>query len=217
MSEKNKFDYPSNTLNSGKTVSSLKSKEDLPKKEIKKVVGGKVIIKKKSLLKTFSEVFFGENIKTTAQYVLYDVLVPSAKKLFVDTIQDGVDMWVFGEARSSKLRRDRNRTIVNYSSLSDSHRRGASSRVEHSSVSYRSRHSFNEILIPTRAMAEEVLTNLLELIDIYGFATVADLYNMLDVTTEFTDGSFGWENLSEARVVPVRDGYILELPRPVKM
>ena len=53
-----------------------------------------------------------------------------------------------------------------------------------------------------------------ELIDTYGNVSVADLYDLVGKSSEYTDNKYGWTNLRNAEPVRVRDGYMLKLPKP---
>ena len=44
-------------------------------------------------------------------------------------------------------------------------------------------------------------------------ATVADLYELVGVTGEYTDNKYGWDSLGSASVTRVRGGYLVDLPR----
>ena len=76
----------------------------------------------------------------------------------------------------------------------------------------RARLNFDDIILESRGEAEEVLSHLLELVENYGVASVADLYELVGITGSFTDNKYGWTNLSTASVSRVRDGYLLNLP-----
>ena len=45
-------------------------------------------------------------------------------------------------------------------------------------------------------------------------ATVRDLYEMVGIRAAHTDEKYGWVDIRDARVDRVRDGYVLDLPRP---
>jgi hypothetical protein len=62
-----------------------------------------------------------------------------------------------------------------------------------------------------------VLSSLVELIDTYDVATVADFYSSVGLEGEWSDNKFGWDNLSSAEVKRIREGYILVLPKPVAL
>src|SRR5690606_41700053 len=84
------------------------------------------------------------------------------------------------------------------------------------SVSNRARtaHNFDDIGLETRVEAEEVIDQLFELVSKYGHASVADLYGLLGVTANYTDEKYGWTDLRGSKPVKVREGYLLDLPRP---
>ena len=52
-----------------------------------------------------------------------------------------------------------------------------------------------------------------ELIDTYGQVSVADLYDLVGKSCNYTDNNYGWTNLRNAEPVRVRDGYMLKMPK----
>jgi hypothetical protein len=77
----------------------------------------------------------------------------------------------------------------------------------------RAQHDFSDIILASRADAEDVLDRLRDLINQYEMATVSDLYDLVGLTGEFTDDKWGWYDLRSAAVQAVRGGYLLRLPR----
>ena len=65
-----------------------------------------------------------------------------------------------------------------------------------------------------RAEAEEVIDRLFELVSIYESATVADLYELVGLSSTHTDHKWGWTDLMGAGVSRIRGGYLLDLPDP---
>ncbi len=202
--------YPGN---SNRSRIEREQKEEAPKKDIKKVASG--VKKKKSAAKKFKEAFVGdEGSQSVADYILYDVLVPAAKNTVNDMVTGGIEMLLFGERRGNRTVRDRGRSVVNYTSYSrrNGDRDSMQSRTS-SRRSARDRVYNDDIILPSRGQAEEVIDSLLDVIDKYGSASVADLYSLVGIDSEFTDNSYGWTNLNNASVSRVRDGYALNLPR----
>ena len=72
--------------------------------------------------------------------------------------------------------------------------------------------SFLVAILDTREEAERVLSELDEHIDIYGYATISDYYELVDIEHNYTDHQYGWTELSEAVVVPREHGYVVKLP-----
>ena len=181
------------------------------KKKVEKVVSGKVTQRKKSLGKKILETFVGEDVGNVNQYLVHDILVPAVKSMLSDMVQGGIEMMLFGERRGSRTRRDGNRSYVSYNSFSGHDRRDNRPMSQQS----RARHDFGDIVLDSRGEAEEVLSHLVDLVIDYGQATVSDLYDLVGVTGSFTDNKYGWTDLSRASVSRVRDGYVLNLPRPM--
>lgn len=73
-----------------------------------------------------------------------------------------------------------------------------------------------ELVYETRADAEKVLNGISEIIDEYGFVTVADLYDISGLPgAYYTDSKIGWKgSIKESTIKKVRDGYVIDLPKP---
>ena len=69
------------------------------------------------------------------------------------------------------------------------------------------------MLITNRADAEDVLDRLRDLINQFDVATVADFKELLGITGDFTDNTWGWDDLRSAGIRAVRGGYVIDLPR----
>ena len=54
-----------------------------------------------------------------------------------------------------------------------------------------------------------------ELIETYGLVRVADLYDLVGITGNYTDNKYGWMNIRNAEIMRVRDGYMIKMPRAV--
>ena len=51
----------------------------------------------------------------------------------------------------------------------------------------------------------------------YGTVRVADLYDLVGVTGQYTDNNYGWTNIRNAEIVRVRDGYKIKMPRALPL
>ena len=72
------------------------------------------------------------------------------------------------------------------------------------------------IILPTREGAEKVLDAMFDLINGPGKASVSDYYQLAGISGRYSDEKYGWFDLKKVEVRRVRDGYSLDLPRPVK-
>ena len=174
-------------------------------KKVEKVVKGNVKVKKKGEISKFKDVFISADAAYVKSYVIMDVLVPALKKAVSDIVTNGIDMILYGETGHSKRRT--NSSNISYRDYYD--RRDDRRYDRPRSNGY----SFDDITLESRGEAEEVLDSLFDLIDTYKIASVADRYDLVGETPEYTDNKYGWEDLRNAEVIRVRDGYKLKLPK----
>ena len=80
---------------------------------------------------------------------------------------------------------------------------------------FRSSYSYDDIILNSRGEAEDVLMRMDELMETYGLVRVADLYDLVGITGNYTDNKYGWTNIRNAEIVRVRDGYMIKMPRAV--
>lgn len=183
---------------------SHKSKE-LAQKKVEKVVTGNVRTKKKSDIQKFASIFVPEDVNSVKDYILMDVIVPLIKKAISDTVE--VILYPGGKKGSS------NASKISYREYYDRDR-----RRDYSTSRVRSGYDFDDIIFDTRGEAEQVLSSMDDLIDVYGTVSVADLYDLAGITgRNYTDNKYGWTDIRTARVVRVREGYTLELPRALPL
>ena len=183
-------------------------KDALEKKHVEKVVKGTAKVKKKTEMRKFADIFISEDVKNVKSYVLMDVLVPAIKKAISDIVTDGIDMILYGgNGKRSKNSTSSKISYRNYYDRRDDHRPSVGSS------GVRTGYSHDDIVLESRAEAEEVLARMDELIDTYGVVSVADLYDLVGITGNYTDNKYGWTNVRNAEPVRVRDGYLLKLPK----
>lgn len=178
-------------------------------KKLKKVVNGSVKVRKKSHLK---EALISEDASNIKSYIVIDVLIPAIKKAISDIVKNGIEMLLYGDSgrRNGQLSPSSSVSYRDYYDRRDDRYRP--------NPSQRQGRSIDDLVIESRGEAEEVLTRMDELLETYKMVTVADFYDLVGVTCDYTDNNYGWTSLRSAEVVRVRDGYIIKLPRalPIK-
>lgn len=208
-------EFPSNSKTTKTTKKSTDAKDE-PKK-VEKVVTGEVRTRKRPLGRRFADTFAGGDARGAGSYVLFDVMIPAAKDMVADAMSQGVERMLFGEVRSTSRRGHRTGASGGYTPYNRMGSGPIGSRREEPRVpSRRNRalHNFDEFILDTRAEAHEVLDRLHHRIDQYEVATVADLYDLLGQTGEYTDAKWGWTDLRYADITRITNGYVLDLPRP---
>ena len=202
-------DYKPNSYKFKEKQKALASSED---KKIEKVVKGTVRTKKRSGLTKITEQLVSEDVNNVKSYILTDVFIPAVKKLVYDIITDGFSMILYGSTGAGKKK-----TIgsnVSYRQFYD--RRDDDRRTLSTSSS---RFEYDDLIFDSRGEAEAVLNQMDVIIDTYGFVSVADLYDLADLSAPYTSNKYGWTNVSTADVARLRDGgYVIKLPRamPIK-
>lgn len=179
------------------------------KRVSQKVVSGVAKTKKKSEVRKMADNFFSEDISRVKDYVLKDVLVPAIKDTISEMIKSGVDMMFFGESRHGK----KSSTPASRISYTGFYNSGNSPKPTRAQNLSRSTYSYDDILFDNRGDAEAVLDQLCLLIDSYNWATVGDLYDLAGITGDYTSRNYGWMDLHTAKVVKVRGGYVIDLPK----
>lgn len=202
-------EFPSNSFSS--------KEKDMEKKEkkVERIVKTKVVKRKKSLGERFAEVFLGDSSANVGSYIIYDVLIPAAKDTLSDIVTGGIEMLLYGDRGGSSTHRrvrDRGRSYVSYRSYYDEKDSRRDSMSERSS---RRKQNLDDILLESRSEAEAVLENMIDIVREFDAVTVADLYQMVGIHTDYTDNKWGWDNLSASYVERTRGGYRLHLPKPI--
>lgn len=206
----NPEDYPANPLVPPKAE---------PKKEerqkLQQVTKGKVTRRKQSSAKKALEAFVGDDVSDVKGYILEDVIIPAIKNVISDVVGGGIDMLLFGDTKARKSRSNQQRTVYNYSSIRDGERRDR--RRDTRDDNKHLRYAYDDLIFDSKGDAEEVLDLLIEHIEQFGDVSVADLNDLVGVSGAFTDGYWGWTDLSRADLKRVHGGWMLVLPRVVNL
>ena len=100
--------------------------------------------------------------------------------------------------------------IYEFISDEEAPRRQSNKKVSYRDAYYRK--NVDNIRFDSRETAEGVLKALTEIINVYGFVTVADIYDLVGLNATYTEQKYGWLDLKEAKIIRVRSGYKLLLP-----
>lgn len=174
------------------------------KKKVEKVVVGQVKTKKKNRFNQMIGNLVSDDARDIKSYLFSDIVIPTIKKAITET----VDMILYGGSRNRKS----NISRVSYRSYYDEPRSRDISDSRALTM-----YNYDDIILESRGEAEEVLSQMNDLIDTYKIASVADLYDLVGLTGNYTDNKYGWTNLRNAEVVRARDGYMLKLPKALPL
>lgn len=186
-----------------------KEEQQKPPKDIQKVITGGIKSKEQPIAKKMAKSFLADDISNVKSYILLDVLIPTIKEAISQIIKNGSDMLIFGDVKPVGGKKGG----YNYNGISS----GKSSIMSspHRTANRRAMHDFREVTFETRSDAMEVLSQLNELIENYGSATVEDFYIFIGEgkTAKYTDRKWGWTNLEGRNIERVLGGgYMIDLP-----
>lgn len=189
--------YASNSHKSKETIS-VNNKKIVPK--------ANGTIKKKSEAGKLAGLFVAGDLASAKSYIIEDVLIPTIKNAVSEMVRNGIDILLFGETRKSNS----TRSAASRVSYTNYYNGSSSSRSSERSSSC----NYDDIIFPSRGDAEVVLDGLNDIIQAYGFASVADLYELANITaSNYTYANYGWTEIINVSPTRVPEGYILRLPR----
>jgi hypothetical protein len=209
-------DFPANSAKArARSESSSPSKR--PEK-IERITSAEADRRPKGLGRKFKDTFIGGTARQAADYAVTDIVIPAVRDLMFDAIQGSLDRLIYGDSRRSRgggpSSSYSNAGHVNYQGIM-SPNRPAPSPTRRLSRQSRARQNFDEIVISSRAEAEEVLDRMFEFLSRYGVVRVDELYEMIGIDSTHTDHKWGWTSLGGAKVARLRTGgFLLDLPEP---
>ncbi len=172
--------------------------------------------RRRGLGRKFKETFIGGSGRMAFEYMVAEVVVPAIRDTIFEAMQGGLDRLIYGDRRPQRggMPTYSNVGRVDYTRMSQTAapKPQPTRMLSHQS---RARMNFNEIIIPTRMEAEEVLERMYDVLSRYGSVQVGTLYELTGIESTHTDYKWGWTDLRGARTRAIRNrGYALDLPDP---
>lgn len=194
-----------------------KEEKELAEREEKKklqpiVKKGGVVTTKKSLGEKFRETFLEEDIRDVKDYIIFDAIIPGIKNLCLDALE----MFFFG-GRSSGRRsggRDSGRKETPYHSYyksSSEYKRSNGRHIDRDEDDDERSTDYRNIVLRYSDDAKEVVDQMRGRIHEYGQATVADLFDLVEITGKYTDNNWGWTREEDIGIRRVSSGYLIDV------
>lgn len=169
-----------------------------------------VVSTKKPLSQKFADLFMSEDADDVKSYVIFDVIIPGIK----NTILDVIEMYFFGSSSGRNRSRSKdheNRT--NYNSFyrgSNSSRRDRRGR-EREERSQNNKIDYRNIVLNHRDDAEEVVEQLHKRIRKEGYASIADLFDLIGVDPNYNDNNWGWTDERDIGIRRIASGFLIDV------
>lgn len=185
-------------------------------KEIKPVISGVVQVKRPAS-RRFKDFLMAESPKVLLARIARDVLVPRAKAGLEEAAQAYISGMFWGDSANRPISNIVRGTVmrgggINYAGISS-----PSTMAQAMQASHRPSGNYQDLVCGSQQQAETLLANMYELLRSYHVVAVGDLYELAGIPSNqirISDNGYGWTSLEGARISKVREGYLLELPRP---
>lgn len=198
-------DYPSNSRRSREVAPPT---EPAREKRVDKVVTGAVSTRDNKG-RRLADIFISEDAANVKSYIFMDVLVPAIKETVATIVKDTIDIFLYGGTGGG--RSGRSGSKIQYHKYSYDRRED---RRGYDAPQQRGRFDYDDIEFSSRGEAQLVIDQLKEIIDEFGWATVADMYDLAGINPPFTSNNYGWTSVKYAEPVRVRGGkYVVKLPK----
>lgn len=170
-------------------------------------VTSQVTVKKQNDLSKFGKKLFSEDAKSVGEYVVNDVVVPSIKKLIVDSVKNAIDYFIYGGKTSNNSSGLKNVSYQNY------YTGRPSNTTSNATYTKPNIYAINDVIFNDRGEAETVLLRLKEAVERYGMVSVGDFYDCISQPSKYTDQKYGWRDLSTAQIVRTSGGFSIQFPK----
>lgn len=193
---------------------------DKPEK-IERITSAETGRKKRGLGSKVKTTFIGGDAKGALHYMMLEVVVPAIQDTLIDAFQGGVERLIRGE--NARPRRGISSSYGNvghvaYNRMGNAPTSSRASQTRMLSRRARSSLEFDEIIIPSRQEAEEVIDRMFDILSRYGSVSVDQLYALTGIQASHTDTTWGWTELRGAKAVRLgKGGFLLDLPEPVSL
>ena len=202
VAEQLRSQYPSNS----KAPQPLQPQNE----RVQPVVKGKALLQKDSLGVKIRKMFFPGDIKDIKGYALNNIVIPSLKNGALAIFE----LALFGQVRRGSGGYSQGRT--NYTYVSSNPQRQTVAQAQASmSQSARATHNFQNIIFETYQDAEDVISTMIDLVDRYGRATVAQFYDAANLEADWAAENWGWTSFQRLETRAVRGGYIIDVSQPI--
>lgn len=181
------------------------------KEKLKPVVKKDDIVStKKPLGKRVISTFINEDSNDLKTWLFMDVIIPGIKNTILDMLQ----MAFFGEISSrgrGGSRNDRTDYSSYYNGNRSSYRSWYGSRDRYESDE---KLDYSNIILRNRAEAERIVEEMRNRIRNCNGASVADLFDLLDLSSKYTDNNYGWTDERDIGIRRVSSGFLIDVSEP---
>lgn len=184
----------------------------------------KAKLKPPTMRQKIKRAFIADEITDVKSYALFDVVIPAIKRVFRDLVMNTIDMTLYGKSKASRDPRDDRDTYVPYRSAyrrrdrddrDDDDRRDRRESRSHGVQPIGVR-ELDRVIFAEKQDAIDALSFVLDNIEEYGAASVADFISAAGLETTSIHQKWGWYELRNPSVCECPDGsgFYVKMPKP---
>lgn len=174
------------------------------KERPKQVIKSSVVSTKKSLGQKFMSMFIKSDVDDIKSFIVKDVIIPGVGNAILDVIS----MAFFGETsgRSYNFKKSYTPYSRSYQNVSSKYSYGNKDHYEENKdLDYRN------IILRDRRDAEAVLNEMHRRIEVYGYTTIGELFDLIGVAGKYTDNNWGWKDHNDLDLQRVSSGWLIKV------
>ena len=169
--------------------------------------------RKTSLLQKFTRYIFEDTVESARDHTIDDIIKPGIKSLLFDTGLAALSILIYGDVDAGFRGSPRRSIGYGRSHTSyNSYWNGVSNKKSNTANDEMEYHNPDGIIVDSVMKAQETLRELDRLIHEYGQASIADLYDCVEMTSSWPDYSYGWTSMRGAKWRKVREGVEIIMP-----
>jgi hypothetical protein len=193
-----------------------KDKKNVEKK-VERVIHTEVLVQKKGVGQKFKDLFIETAPRSVMQFIFYEVILPAARSMIVDSASKGVERMMYGDRGVGRTRYGGMAGGTRYTYNNPVVRGFGNTGMRPTPAPPAARqvarsNPQDNLIFGTRAEAAAVIEAMENIIDQYEFASVVDLNRIVGLESSYTDNNWGWEYFGDAQVQQVREGFLLNIP-----
>lgn len=173
----------------------------------------KAKVKDMTLGQKIRKAFIADEVSDVKTYALFDVVIPSIKKVFRELVMNAIDMAFYGKPQSRKD--SRGEAYYDYSRRGDRDIPSRPSSQQSKGQQFVGVRDLDRVAFADKEDAVNTLSYLMDNIEEFGVASVSDFLASAGLSTNPIHQKWGWYDLQGCSVRELPDGdWMVDLPKP---
>lgn len=177
----------------------------------------KPVAAKSSTWVRFKNAFIASTPKEVKRYIVKEIIVPGIIDITSGAAHGAIDMFLYGESRSSARpgKRSGGRGIFRVGETS--YEEYYEKKNKQPTVKSASGYFLDDMIFKYQETANDVLDKLYDLMNTNGVVSVYEYLDACEISADSTDWNYGWKTMEGSVLQRDRDGWRLHMPKPIRI